>query len=71
MKMVEECSPLSYVMVDNHPFRYDPSHIVTHRIHGSVVEFADCLLQVEFPCKSNKWSTYLQALNVMVRTFEQ
>ena len=71
MKMLEECSPLSYIMVDNHPFRYDPSHIVTHRVHSSIVKFADYLVKVEFPLKSNEWSTYLQALNVTVRNFEQ
>lgn len=53
-------------MVDKHPFRHDPSHIVTHRIHSTIVEFADYVLKAEFPHLSKEWSTYLQMLNVMV-----
>lgn len=65
-KMLEECFPCSYIMVDKHPFRHDPSHIVTHRIHSTIVEFADYVLKAEFPHLSKEWSTYLQMLNVMV-----
>lgn len=53
-------------MVDKHPLRHDPSHIVTHRIQSTVVEFADCLRKAGFPHISNEQSTYLQMLNEMV-----
>ncbi|XP_024934015.3 protein PHYLLO, chloroplastic isoform X2 [Ziziphus jujuba] len=66
LKLLEECTPLSYIMVDKHPFRYDPSHIVTHRIHSNIVEFADYLLKLKFPNKSNEWSTCLHTLNMTV-----
>ncbi|XP_050132794.1 protein PHYLLO, chloroplastic isoform X2 [Malus sylvestris] len=65
-KMLEDCFPCSYILVDKHPFRHDPSHIVTHRIQSSIVEFSDCLCKAGLPCMSKEWSTYLQTLNVMV-----
>lgn len=65
-KMLEDCFPCSYVMVDKHPFRQDPSHIVTHRIQSSIVEFADYLCKAGFPHMSNEWSAYLRMLNAMV-----
>lgn len=53
-------------MVHKHPFRHDPSHIVTHRIQSNIVNFADYLIKVDFPCKSHEWSTCLHAVNMMV-----
>lgn len=58
-------------MVDKHPFRHDPSHIVTHRIHSNIVEFADYVLKAEFPHLSKEWSTYLQMINVMVINYKE
>ncbi len=65
-QMLEKCSPCSYIMVDKHPCRHDPSHIVTHRIQSTVVEFANCLLKARSPNKNSKWSSFLQILNMMV-----
>ncbi|XP_040374185.1 protein PHYLLO, chloroplastic isoform X8 [Rosa chinensis] len=65
-KMLEESFPCSYIMVDKHPFRHDPSHIVTHRVHSNIFEFADYILKAEFPHLSKEWSTYLQMINAMV-----
>ncbi|XP_077237681.1 2-oxoglutarate decarboxylase/hydro-lyase/magnesium ion-binding protein isoform X2 [Tasmannia lanceolata] len=65
-QMLEACSPCSYIMVDKHPNRHDPSHIVTHRIQSTITEFSDYLLRVHFPRKITKWSSFLQALNMMV-----
>ncbi|PON74619.1 Menaquinone biosynthesis protein MenD [Parasponia andersonii] len=65
-KMLEACSPCSYIMVDNHPFRYDPSHIVTLRIESSIVKFANYLMQVDFLQERKGWSAYLRAVNLMV-----
>lgn len=64
--MVEECSSCTYIMVDNHPCRHDPSHSVTHRIQSTVVQFTDSLLQVQVPHSSSEWHSYLQALEMMV-----
>ncbi|KAG9448639.1 hypothetical protein H6P81_008604 [Aristolochia fimbriata] len=65
-QMLESCNPSIYIMVDKHPFRHDPSHIVTHRIQANLVEFTACLLKVQFPRKESKWNTFLQALNMMI-----
>ncbi|XWS69567.1 hypothetical protein CRYUN_Cryun04dG0190100 [Craigia yunnanensis] len=65
-QMLEKCFPCSYILVDNHPCRHDPSHLVTHRIQSSAIEFANILLKAQFPHRSSKWRGYLQALNMMV-----
>lgn len=65
-QMLEECFPLSYIMVDKHPCRHDPLHIVTHRIQNTIAEFSDCLFKTQFPPPSGKWSCFLHALNAMV-----
>ncbi|XP_050372499.1 protein PHYLLO, chloroplastic isoform X2 [Argentina anserina] len=67
-KMLEDCSPCSYIMVDKHPFRHDPSHIVTHRVHNNIFEFADYVLKAEIPHLSKEWTTYLQMLNATVES---
>ncbi|KAM7271199.1 hypothetical protein ACFE04_030413 [Oxalis oulophora] len=65
-QMLEECFQCPYILVDSHPYRHDPSHIVTHRIQSTIGQFADCLLSTQFPSMSNKWSGYLLAMNKMV-----
>ncbi|KAF9593768.1 hypothetical protein IFM89_025393 [Coptis chinensis] len=65
-QMLEVCSPCTYIMVDKHPYRHDPSHIVTHRIQSTIIEFADFLSKVQLPRISCKWSGHMQALNMMV-----
>ncbi|KAL6978037.1 hypothetical protein U1Q18_049007, partial [Sarracenia purpurea var. burkii] len=64
--MIEDCFPCSYIVVDNHPSRHDPSHIVTHRIQSTVTQFADCLLKAHIPEISSKWCGYLRAVDKMV-----
>ncbi|KAJ0096045.1 hypothetical protein Patl1_16607 [Pistacia atlantica] len=65
-QMLEECFPCSYILVDNHPYRQDPSHFVTHRIQSTIVQFADSLLKVQVPHRRSKWCTYLQTVQMMV-----
>ncbi|KAK8309972.1 hypothetical protein V6Z12_D02G156700 [Gossypium hirsutum] len=65
-QMLEKCFPCSYILVDNHPHRHDPSHFVTHRIQSSAIEFANILMKAQIPNRSRKWHYYLQALNMMV-----
>ncbi|KAJ7943266.1 protein PHYLLO, chloroplastic [Quillaja saponaria] len=64
-QMLENCITCSYVMVDQHPYRHDPTHIVTHRIQSTIAEFAGCLLKANFP-RNSKWSTSLHVLSKMV-----
>ncbi|XP_020225950.1 protein PHYLLO, chloroplastic isoform X3 [Cajanus cajan] len=65
-QILEDCAPFSYIMVDKHPHRHDPSHIVTHRIQTSIFEFVGCVLKAAVPPTSSTWSTSLQLLNKMV-----
>ncbi|KAJ4961763.1 hypothetical protein NE237_021673 [Protea cynaroides] len=65
-QMLEECSMCSYILVDKHPYRHDPSHIVTYRIQSSVTEFADTLIRAQFPRKPSKWGLFLQIIDKMV-----
>ncbi|XP_058112414.1 protein PHYLLO, chloroplastic isoform X2 [Magnolia sinica] len=65
-QILERCSPCSYIMVDKHPYRHDPSHILTHRLQSTISEFAAYLLKVNFPRNNSRWHTFLQALDMMV-----
>ncbi|KAL6349813.1 hypothetical protein AAG906_001700 [Vitis piasezkii] len=65
-QMIEDCFPCSYIMVDKHPCRHDPSHLLTHRIQSTITQFADCLCKAQFPLMSSKWSVSLRALDMMV-----
>ncbi|KAF8399244.1 hypothetical protein HHK36_015109 [Tetracentron sinense] len=65
-QMIEICSPCSYITVDKHPYRHDPSHIVTHRIQSTITEFADSLLKAHFPRTRSKWTGFMRAVDMMV-----
>ncbi|KAI4302200.1 hypothetical protein MLD38_037978 [Melastoma candidum] len=65
-QMLEKCCPCMYIMVDQHPSRHDPSHIITHRIHSSAVDFAGSLLNFCFPRRNSEWTSHLKALNSLV-----
>ncbi|XP_004237229.1 protein PHYLLO, chloroplastic isoform X1 [Solanum lycopersicum] len=62
-QLLESCFPCSYILVDNHPSRHDPSHIVTHRIQCAIPQFADYLITACTPHTRRKWECLLQALN--------
>ncbi|XP_050872280.1 protein PHYLLO, chloroplastic isoform X2 [Lathyrus oleraceus] len=65
-QILEARAPFSYIMVDKHPFRHDPSHIVTHRIQTTIFYFVGCLLKATVPHSRSMWSTSLQLLSKMV-----
>lgn len=65
-EMLEMSFPCSYIMVDKHPRRHDPLHIVTHRIQSTISEFTSCLLKACSPYLCSKWNGYLQALDMTV-----
>ncbi|KAK8925900.1 hypothetical protein KSP39_PZI018177 [Platanthera zijinensis] len=66
VQLFDCCSPSVYVFVDKHPDRQDPSHLVTHRVQCSIVEFAEILLAEKSPKLGRKWSLFLKELNLMV-----
>ncbi|WVZ74855.1 hypothetical protein U9M48_022979 [Paspalum notatum var. saurae] len=63
---LEMCLPSSYILIDRHPCRHDPSHVVTHRIQASVAEFAASLCQCTFQRKTSRWTEFLMVLNSVV-----
>lgn len=65
-QMIEDSFPCSYIMVDRHPCRHDPSHILTHRIQSTITQFADSLRKAKFPPRNKKWSVFLRALDMVV-----
>ncbi|KAL6529268.1 hypothetical protein OROGR_014891 [Orobanche gracilis] len=64
-QMIEQCTPCSYIMVDNHPGRHDPSNIMTHRIQSTISEFSDCLIKCCTPNVSKKWREFVRGLDMM------
>ncbi|GAB2280146.1 hypothetical protein Dimus_014783 [Dionaea muscipula] len=64
--MLEECFPFVYIMVDQHPSRHDPSHLVTHRIQSTISQFADCILKAPCQWMGGNWDGFLDSLNAMV-----
>ncbi|XP_065045713.1 protein PHYLLO, chloroplastic-like isoform X3 [Musa acuminata AAA Group] len=66
IQLLELCSPSSYILVDEHPCRHDPSHIVTHRIQSTIIEFAHILRKYYFPKQAGTWNIFLKELNMMV-----
>lgn len=66
-QFLEFCRPHSYILVDKHPCRHDPSHVVTHRIQSTITEFADVLLRTQVPRKPSRWSLFLKSMEMMVR----
>lgn len=65
-QLLEDCRPHAYMMVQNHPYRHDPSHILTHRIQASVVDFATVIREFCTPKEMGSWCKWLQVLNNMV-----
>lgn len=68
--MLEDCFPCSYILVDKHPNRHDPLHIVTHRVQSSVAQFTDCMLKASIEGVSSKWTGFLRAIDMMVSIFQ-
>ncbi|KAG0464696.1 hypothetical protein HPP92_018860 [Vanilla planifolia] len=64
-QFLELCSPNSYIFVDKHPYRHDPSHLITHRLQCSIIEFADIMLAKEFPERVRTSNTILREINAM------
>lgn len=66
-QMLERFFPCSYILVDRHPSRHDPSHIITHRIQCDISQFANCLIEASPPkIVDNSWRCFLEAFEMMV-----
>ncbi|KAL4586503.1 hypothetical protein LXL04_011139 [Taraxacum kok-saghyz] len=65
-QMLEDCSTCPYILVDNHPSRHDPSHIITHRIQSNVTQFTDFVLRSCTTKINRQWTSFLRSVNTMV-----
>ncbi|EPS67916.1 hypothetical protein M569_06857, partial [Genlisea aurea] len=65
-QMIQDSSPCSYVLVDDHPGRHDPSHIVTHRILGPISHFCDNVIDSCNSSLSEEWREAIRGLGMMV-----
>ncbi|KAL8268839.1 hypothetical protein R6Q59_002637 [Mikania micrantha] len=66
-QMLQDCFPCPYMLIDNHPSRHDPSHIITHRIHSSITQFTNWVLESCVTTHINsKWINFLCSINMMV-----
>lgn len=65
-QFLESCAPIPYILVDSHPYRHDPSHIVTYRIQSDVPEFVATMLEFQFSNKAKKWTCLLKEINSAV-----
>ncbi|KAK9676085.1 hypothetical protein RND81_11G052600 [Saponaria officinalis] len=65
-QFLEHCFPCTYIMVDKHPCRHDPSHIVTHRIQSTISQFSACLMEGTPPRLNSRWISLLKAVDSVV-----
>eukprot|EP00252_Welwitschia_mirabilis_P025987 TRINITY_DN8321_c0_g1_i6.p1 TRINITY_DN8321_c0_g1~~TRINITY_DN8321_c0_g1_i6.p1 ORF type:complete len:767 (-),score=128.88 TRINITY_DN8321_c0_g1_i6:1476-3776(-) len=63
---LEDCNLEACILVDDHPFRHDPLHILTHRIQDSVVEFVSLVKRFYTPRENVEWCKFLGTLNALV-----
>ncbi|XP_078167049.1 protein PHYLLO, chloroplastic-like isoform X2 [Carex rostrata] len=67
-QFLESCAPIPYILVDSHPYRHDPSHIVTYRIQSSVSQFVAIMCEFQFSNKVKEWSCLLKGINSAIET---
>ncbi|XP_002986213.2 protein PHYLLO, chloroplastic [Selaginella moellendorffii] len=70
-QFLQECSPRAYILVEEHPYRHDPGHRLTHRIKSSAGEFARFVMkeltEPEFPERCHSYGMWLHVLSDTVR----
>lgn len=65
---LETSGAKAYIMVEEHPFRSDPSHILTHRVQAGTTGFVAALLKtLPKPSHENAFLHTLRTLNKAVR----
>lgn len=62
-QFLEVCQPASYILVEEHPFRHDPSHLLTHRVQGSITEFVAQIISCCTPSQSRDYAEQIQLLS--------
>ncbi|XP_051146167.1 protein PHYLLO, chloroplastic [Andrographis paniculata] len=64
-QMIDQCTPCTYIMVDDHPGRHDPSNIMSHRIHSSITKFSEFLIKSSSPYACKNWREFIRGLDMM------
>ncbi|XP_047960192.1 protein PHYLLO, chloroplastic isoform X1 [Salvia hispanica] len=65
-QMINQSCPSSLILVDDHPGRHDPSHIITHRIQSTISQFSDSVIKSCKPNIRKRWKDFLRGLDMMV-----
>ncbi|KAJ3679628.1 hypothetical protein LUZ60_017639 [Juncus effusus] len=66
-QFLESCAPNPYILADRHPYRHDPSHVITHRIQCTITEFVSTLCKFYVPKKkATRWTGLLRELNSVI-----
>ena len=55
LEYIEGSRPNEYIVIDDHPFRYDPSHLATAKIESAIDSFCDALCSRLNSRKSSPW----------------
>ena len=55
LEYIEGSRPRAYIIVDDHPFRYDPAHLATLKIQASVDSFCETLSSRLTPREGSPW----------------
>ncbi|KAJ7550965.1 hypothetical protein O6H91_07G126900 [Diphasiastrum complanatum] len=64
---LEGYCPCAYILVEEHAFRSDPSHIISHRVKCSSVQFASYVLQATNSGSISSFALWLQQLSEVVQ----
>lgn len=67
LEFVEKKRPENYVVIQDHPNRYDPVHSVTHRIESDIVPACTKLLPLVQPNGNESWPNQIKAQSSKVQ----
>jgi 2-succinyl-5-enolpyruvyl-6-hydroxy-3-cyclohexene-1-carboxylate synthase len=68
LKFVDKYQIPEYILVTNHPFRFDPAHRLTRRIESNILPFCDALSGMLNPRIDDEWKINLLRMNSTVQT---
>ncbi|HUV30051.1 MAG TPA: 2-succinyl-5-enolpyruvyl-6-hydroxy-3-cyclohexene-1-carboxylic-acid synthase [Acidobacteriota bacterium] len=68
LRYVEDLSSSEYVLVDNHPFRYDPAHRVSRRIECDIDAFCEALATAASGRTDKDWQGRISRTDLAIST---
>ena len=66
LNFVSMCKPDNYIMIDEHPYRQDPEHILNERYELNIKTFCEQITPILDRKSSSKWSSQINQFDVMV-----